>query len=74
MLGIGGFEVMCKIVCFIVDVKIIMFIVYIENFLLVKVMQVGVVGYFSKSVVLQEVVSVICFVYLGQCYIVFDIV
>lgn len=38
MLGIGGFEVMCKIVCFIVDVKIIMFIVYIENFLLVKVM------------------------------------
>lgn len=74
MLGIGGFEVMCKIVCFIVDVKIIMFIVYIENFLLVKVMQVGVVGYFSKGVVLQEVVSVICFVYLGQCYIVFDIV
>lgn len=38
MSGIGGFEATRKIARFIVDVKIIMFIVYIENFLLAKVM------------------------------------
>lgn len=74
MSGIGGFEATRKIARFIVDVKIIMFIVYIENFLLAKVMQVGVAGYFSKGAVSQEVVSAIRFVYLGQRYIVFDIV
>lgn len=74
MFGIGGLEVICKLLCSQFDIKVVVVIVCEEDLFFICFMQVGVVGYMIKGVGLEEMVQVICQVFVGQCYISLQIV
>lgn len=74
MLGIGGFEVIWWMLCQDDGLCVIVVIVCEDELFLLCLLYVGVVGYLSKGVDLEEMVWVIKVVSIGQCYISLEIV
>lgn len=74
MFGMGGFEVMCQILCIGENICVIGLLMQKEDLIFMQVIQVGVFGFLIKDVELKEMIDVIYKVVVGQKYLSFEIV